>query len=131
MVQSMFSISSKSDTISIHPLNHKNSCAHTYNFPSGLALPGIDVGRINSQCCRQIDQMLLLLHENLANLFGHRILSQGEQIREILVRSEEHTSELQSRQYLVCRLLLEKLDGALVFFGLSAGGKRSQISAAS
>src|SRR3712207_8533303 len=25
-----------------------------------------------------------------------------------LVRSEEHTSELQSRQYLVCRLLLDK-----------------------
>src|SRR3712207_8018126 len=30
-------------------------------------------------------------------------------IRDIYaVRSEEHTSELQSRQYLVCRLLLEK-----------------------
>src|SRR3712207_7508568 len=28
----------------------------------------------------------------------------GERVR----RSEEHTSELQSRQYLVCRLLLEK-----------------------
>src|SRR3712207_6990455 len=27
---------------------------------------------------------------------------------EMLSRSEEHTSELQSRQYLVCRLLLEK-----------------------
>src|SRR3712207_8152755 len=27
---------------------------------------------------------------------------------EDLLRSEEHTSELQSRQYLVCRLLLEK-----------------------
>src|SRR3712207_9127748 len=26
----------------------------------------------------------------------------------VSVRSEEHTSELQSRQYLVCRLLLEK-----------------------
>src|SRR3712207_7846809 len=26
----------------------------------------------------------------------------------LLFRSEEHTSELQSRQYLVCRLLLEK-----------------------
>src|SRR3712207_7819946 len=26
----------------------------------------------------------------------------------LFVRSEEHTSELQSRQYLVCRLLLEK-----------------------
>src|SRR5947209_17161524 len=30
---------------------------------------------------------------------------QNPQIR---IRSEEHTSELQSRQYLVCRLLLEK-----------------------
>src|SRR3712207_8956643 len=27
---------------------------------------------------------------------------------QVPVRSEEHTSELQSRQYLVCRLLLEK-----------------------
>src|SRR3712207_7582990 len=26
----------------------------------------------------------------------------------VILRSEEHTSELQSRQYLVCRLLLEK-----------------------
>src|SRR3712207_8096936 len=30
----------------------------------------------------------------------------AEPLREL--RSEEHTSELQSRQYLVCRLLLEK-----------------------
>src|SRR3712207_8166271 len=29
-------------------------------------------------------------------------------IRDTGTRSEEHTSELQSRQYLVCRLLLEK-----------------------
>src|SRR3712207_7259880 len=29
-------------------------------------------------------------------------------VRQRLDRSEEHTSELQSRQYLVCRLLLEK-----------------------
>src|SRR3712207_9049290 len=40
---------------------------------------------------------------------GHR----GEQrkagaVGELDDRSEEHTSELQSRQYLVCRLLLEK-----------------------
>src|SRR3712207_6966326 len=27
---------------------------------------------------------------------------------DLMLRSEEHTSELQSRQYLVCRLLLEK-----------------------
>src|SRR3712207_6876322 len=34
------------------------------------------------------------------------ILRIGE--KEYFLRSEEHTSELQSRQYLVCRLLLEK-----------------------
>src|SRR5258707_9574549 len=32
----------------------------------------------------------------------------GEGFRRGVRRSEEHTSELQSRQYLVCRLLLEK-----------------------
>src|SRR3712207_8420472 len=32
-------------------------------------------------------------------------LGRGDQLAD---RSEEHTSELQSRQYLVCRLLLEK-----------------------
>src|SRR3712207_8295719 len=32
----------------------------------------------------------------------------GEFVVYQTVRSEEHTSELQSRQYLVCRLLLEK-----------------------
>src|SRR3712207_8388739 len=29
-------------------------------------------------------------------------------VTRVHIRSEEHTSELQSRQYLVCRLLLEK-----------------------
>src|SRR3712207_7984057 len=38
------------------------------------------------------------LHERLE---GGAVLVEG-------CRSEEHTSELQSRQYLVCRLLLEK-----------------------
>src|SRR2546422_5961983 len=32
----------------------------------------------------------------------------GIQFRSELIRSEEHTSELQSRLHLVCRLLLEK-----------------------
>src|SRR3712207_7421237 len=37
---------------------------------------------------------------------GLSLLTPGEGVA--VVRSEEHTSELQSRQYLVCRLLLEK-----------------------
>src|SRR3712207_7026473 len=35
------------------------------------------------------------------------------------VRSEEHTSELQSRQYLVCRLLLEKKNNRKTYTHLS------------
>src|SRR3712207_7427823 len=38
----------------------------------------------------------------------HKGEEDARQDVEILVRSEEHTSELQSRQYLVCRLLLEQ-----------------------
>src|SRR3712207_8868481 len=34
--------------------------------------------------------------------------AEGRELRNAARRSEEHTSELQSRQYLVCRLLLEK-----------------------
>src|SRR5439155_25349322 len=37
-----------------------------------------------------------------------RVVNGVEQTVEIEVRSEEHTSELQSRGHLVCRLLLEK-----------------------
>src|SRR3712207_7672241 len=56
--------------------------------------------------------------EQLQDLFGRHVgrevaraaldggVKLGGEVRE--VRSEEHTSELQSRQYLVCRLLLEK-----------------------
>src|SRR5258707_4555459 len=42
--------------------------------------------------------------------WGLLIKEGAEQMEEApwLLRSEEHTSELQSRQYLVCRLLLDK-----------------------
>src|SRR3712207_6882745 len=41
---------------------------------------------------------------------GHSTADGSAQLRSVSgpARSEEHTSELQSRQYLVCRLLLEK-----------------------
>src|SRR3712207_8120788 len=44
--------------------------------------------------------------EGIAHLEAHEMFNAcGAGVR---TRSEEHTSELQSRQYLVCRLLLEK-----------------------
>src|SRR3712207_7285725 len=48
---------------------------------------------------------------------GEQVVDEGEAAADLegagrvvvlVLRSEEHTSELQSRQYLVCRLLLEK-----------------------
>src|SRR3712207_7933744 len=61
----------------------------------------------------------LPIYVDAALAVGHREPRLGAEERLILdpdvvdardrhVRSEEHTSELQSRQYLVCRLLLEK-----------------------
>src|SRR3712207_7725962 len=53
---------------------------------------------------------------------GEAYVAAGADIVEIGVpfsdplRSEEHTSELQSRQYLVCRLLLEKKNTPSLFF---------------
>src|SRR3712207_7037948 len=42
-------------------------------------------------------------------LFRAVVLADGDELTVAeFPRSEEHTSELQSRQYLVCRLLLEK-----------------------
>src|SRR5947209_16943375 len=44
----------------------------------------------------------------ISEIVHHRCGAQGSLGRLVDIRSEEHTSELQSRQYLVCRLLLEK-----------------------
>src|SRR3712207_7360468 len=73
---------------------------------------------------RSRDAVAALTDAGLEHLVEHlhqdapweRTLSGGEQQRlafaQLFIqrpdRSEEHTSELQSRQYLVCRLLLEK-----------------------
>src|SRR3712207_7616150 len=47
----------------------------------------------------------LVPHERHERVHGPHLRRVRRQARR---RSEEHTSELQSRQYLVCRLLLEK-----------------------
>src|SRR5258707_11618596 len=64
--------------------------------PRSTLFPYTTLFRSRIQFCRLFESglgivELPLLHQNFASQ-----------------RSEEHTSELQSRQYLVCRLLLEK-----------------------
>src|SRR3712207_6854420 len=58
----------------------------------------------------QLPEFLLVVRNSVfvdkLNEVGRRVA--GERGFREMRRSEEHTSELQSRQYLVCRLLLEK-----------------------
>src|SRR3712207_7182400 len=60
---------------------------------------GMDIANANTMIIYDADKMGLSQLYQLRGRVG-RSNKQG--------RSEEHTSELQSRQYLVCRLLLEK-----------------------
>src|SRR3712207_8090116 len=63
---------------------------------------------------REVDDGLVE-HRELPRVGGRAVergaqvgLERDARVRGLVHRSEEHTSELQSRQYLVCRLLLEK-----------------------
>src|SRR3712207_7695710 len=56
-------------------------------------------GHVPEALRRKAEHLQLLGRVPVARLRRRRVVGQ---------RSEEHTSELQSRQYLVCRLLLEK-----------------------
>src|SRR5258707_1793218 len=63
---------------------------------------------------QEIERLLRGEHADPFSLLGPHVVDGKLAIRvfrpqrAVRARSEEHTSELQSRQYLVCRLLLEK-----------------------
>src|ERR1035437_3193486 len=54
-------------------------------------------------CCASVD----ITRSSAGSCCTPGALGGGLPLRDGTLRSEEHTSELQSRQYLVCRLLLE------------------------
>src|SRR3712207_8270692 len=70
-------------------------------FAWGLALAG-------EEGVRQVVSDVLGEFDLTLGLSGHTAIDQ------LSPRSEEHTPELQSRQYLVCRLLLEKKQDAAI-----------------
>src|SRR3712207_8727273 len=79
-------------------------------FPyTTLFRSGVDRDAVEQHRGLEVLDRLQRVHEGVAGgllhlrerLLEHRALG-------VAPRSEEHTSELQSRQYLVCRLLLEK-----------------------
>src|SRR3712207_7752712 len=71
--------------------------------PRSTLFPYTTLFRSCSRCCAgQSDRRSAAGAEYDGSAADHRLCRHGA------LRSEEHTSELQSRQYLVCRLLLEK-----------------------
>src|SRR3712207_6948002 len=90
---------------------------------AGLSIDDIDLVELNEAFAAQVLACVrdLGIPEEKLNVngggiaLGHPLGSSGARLIATLVwelcrrggRSEEHTSELQSRQYLVCRLLLE------------------------
>src|SRR3712207_8138384 len=75
----------------------------------GLAAgKGVVVCKDTAEAMRAVER--IMVREEFGARAGRRIVVEkrldGEELS-VLARSEEHTSELQSRQYLVCRLLLE------------------------
>src|SRR5258708_18514492 len=75
----------------VHWCNASAKCASTENFPQPMTLPSSRPSWLCSPARRAA--------RNHLGLFRHWITRR---------RSEEHTSELQSPDHLVCRLLLEK-----------------------
>src|SRR3712207_8815498 len=51
---------------------------------------------------------------DLQEVYGKRLRAIRPTRGQLKARSEEHTSELQSRQYLECRLLLEKKQNRII-----------------
>src|SRR3712207_8419074 len=68
------------------PLEVHVAVSRRDEVPAALGLPEVQVGAEDASAA--VEPLLRVLY--------------------VEVRSEEHTSELQSRQYLVCRLLLDK-----------------------
>src|SRR5258707_2739934 len=75
-------------------------------FPYTTLFRSVEVEEVHADAQAVLDPVAAgIADDQLA-----RGLLDVETPRELIIRyrSEEHTSELQSRQYLVCRLLLEK-----------------------
>src|SRR3712207_6371091 len=85
------------------------SLKHRENRAYELAIISADHETIPEGYRRSTSSLLLNFEVPSVESEYERLRAAGVKILQPLEdRSEEHTSELQSRQYLVCRLLLEK-----------------------
>src|SRR3712207_5132506 len=105
-------------------LEYKATVAPARQAEVAPRLDGL-LSKINFKAGQRVTQGDLLFEfgtkdKELTLALAQAALKQAE--AQLRLRSEEHTSELQSRQYLVCRLLLEKkkyrsrISSSLLFF---------------
>src|SRR3712207_7063491 len=87
----------------------------TFIDPLTLLIPGLILSGFSSSFFSILGYVLIglgvfgLLNRYIERRFAEFVLTNKRIVfKHGFIRSEEHTSELQSRQYLVCRLLLEK-----------------------
>src|SRR3712207_9372898 len=73
-------------------------------LPIYLAAPLVELAHKHQDGLQDVQRLEAGHHARLAVVYGHELVGPAPDHG----RSEEHTSELQSRQYLECRLLLEK-----------------------
>src|SRR5690625_5455136 len=90
----------------LHKLDHGAINFVQFKFLLAVRLLGIKKRSIKTEEQREVIM-------NISNVFDSLFTENSNQFRlntymETNLRSEEHTSELQSRGHLVCRLLLEK-----------------------
>src|SRR3712207_8447308 len=77
--------------------------------PRSTLFPYTTLFRSTSPLSLSTDDLDPAAVERERGIFTEQALQSGKPPQVVeKMRSEEHTSELQSRQYLVCRLLLEK-----------------------
>src|SRR3712207_8554361 len=92
-------------TTEIYTLSLHDALRSLIVAEAGVAEPVEAVGRRVVRAAGRLDQHIQTHHEardvRPPPVVDHHVVDDQR-------RSEEHTSELQSRQYLVCRLLLEK-----------------------
>src|SRR3712207_7756668 len=74
----------------------------------GKLIPAADARNEHGAPAYQLTPKQALAQYAATGCLGATFYAGAEEQLAKVLRSEEHTSELQSRQYLVCRLLLEK-----------------------
>src|SRR5690625_6197209 len=86
------------------PITH----SHLQQFIKDLSIGLNNIINLYNPETLVLNSEILKMYPHTVEEIKNNLVSTVSHYREIVLRSEEHTSELQSRGHLVCRLLLEK-----------------------